>query len=195
MKPGHTQAFYVGSHNLALRIAADTLCAKELRVVINKRDSLPNFNAISSFIIQTININRLDHSSPIFQLNNYQHFNYLTFKMSDKVDVSGIDKVQLLRGLWAKSPVSFWCRANGVYQDFDAEAAKKQFVELGGYYDYFCGRVIKCNLKGDTVDPWGYDRDNGDGAFQEVVTEIRERYNIPPVKASVDEAATDASSK
>lgn len=111
--------------------------------------------------------------------------------MSYKVDVSGIDKAQLLRGLWAKSPVSAWCRVNGVYNEFDAEAAQKQFVEKGGSFGYFCGRVIKSNLKEDMVDPWGYDRDNGHGAFQKVVTEIRERYNIPPGKASSEEVATD----
>lgn len=123
--------------------------------------------------------------------------------MSDapvKVDVSGIDKVLLLRGLWANSPVAAWCRLYGVYEEFDEKAAKNDFVKFGGCFDYFCGRVIKCNLKEDSVDPWGYDRDNGEGAFQKVVTEIRERYHIPPVKpepaeGATDEAATGASLK
>lgn len=127
--------------------------------------------------------------------------------MSDspvKVDVSGIGKVHLLRALWAKSQVSAWCQIHDVYEDFDERAAKKAFAESEGSIGYFCGRVIKCNLKGDSVDPWGYDRDNGKGAFQKVVTEIRESCRIPPVKSesaegaaegATDEAATDTSSK
>lgn len=123
--------------------------------------------------------------------------------MSDssvKVDVSGIDKVHLLRALWANSQVAAWCQVHDVYEDFDECAAKKQFAESDGSFGYFCGRVIKCNLTGDSVNPWGYDRDNGQGAFQKVVTEIREICRIPPVKPeavedATDDGATDASSK
>lgn len=31
-------------------------------------------------------------------------------------------------------------------------------------FDYLNGRVMKVNLDGDTLDPWGYDRDNGSGS-------------------------------
>ncbi|EEA19115.1 hypothetical protein TMatcc_010339 [Talaromyces marneffei ATCC 18224] len=112
--------------------------------------------------------------------------------MSVEIDVSGIDRIELLRGLWEKSPVAAWCRENGVVQEFDVNAAGRGFIKDGGYFDYFCGRVIKCNLMGDTVNPWGYDRDNGEGAFQKVVSEIRERCNIPLVKPPSDEVTTDA---
>lgn len=53
---------------------------------------------------------------------------------------------------------------------FNEEQAKKAVTQ---YIDYFCGRVIKSDLTGDKVDPRGYDRDNGQGAFQSVVDRLR----------------------
>ena len=39
--------------------------------------------------------------------------------------------------------------------------------------DYFAGRVIKCNLPGDSFDSWGYDRDNGEGAAQKAIDGLK----------------------
>lgn len=52
-------------------------------------------------------------------------------------------------------------------------------AERGLGLDYVLGRVMKCDLSGDTADTWGYDRDNGEGKFTEVVKELRKTY--PPV--------------
>lgn len=41
------------------------------------------------------------------------------------------------------------------------------------YFDYLKGRVMKVELAGDDVDPWLYDRDNGQGAFARVIDELR----------------------
>lgn len=98
-----------------------------------------------------------------------------------EVDVSGIDKILLLHYLWADAPLAPFCRDNEMWFLFDKEAAKEVFAKFDGNFDYFCGRAIKSHLKGDTVCPQRYDRYHGQGAFQMVVTELREDYGISPV--------------
>ena len=44
---------------------------------------------------------------------------------------------------------------------------------LVDYIDYFCGRAIECDLRGDTVDSYLYNRDMGPGAFESVVEKMR----------------------
>ncbi|WP_334158533.1 hypothetical protein [Achromobacter insolitus] len=36
-------------------------------------------------------------------------------------------------------------------------------------FDYLKGRVMKIDLRGDTLDTWGYDRDNGQGAAERAI--------------------------
>lgn len=55
---------------------------------------------------------------------------------------------------------------------FDDDLAAKSVKE---WIDYFAGRCIKTDLSGDKAEPWGYDRDWGDGAFQRIVTELRKK--------------------
>jgi hypothetical protein len=43
------------------------------------------------------------------------------------------------------------------------------------YFDYLYGRPLKIKIGGPTVNPWGYDRDNGgDGTMQVIVDQIRQ---------------------
>jgi hypothetical protein len=46
------------------------------------------------------------------------------------------------------------------------------------YIDYFQGRVIKTDLRGDAIDPRLYDRDNGAGAAERAVAKLR-RHKRP----------------
>lgn len=41
------------------------------------------------------------------------------------------------------------------------------------YFDYVKGRVMKVRLGKDTLDPWLYDRDNGEGAVARIVESLR----------------------
>lgn len=36
-------------------------------------------------------------------------------------------------------------------------------------FDYLKGRVMKLEIKDGTLDPWGYDRDNGQGAAKRAI--------------------------
>lgn len=87
------------------------------------------------------------------------------------VNIQGIDKVKLLEALWKKSQPAAFFRMQGISPpSFNMNEAQQA---VKGYIDYFNGRVIKCNLSGDEVDVWGFDRDNGNGAFQSVVDSLR----------------------
>ena len=54
----------------------------------------------------------------------------------------------------------------------DKEAKK---ILDGGqtYFDYVQGRVMKVDLSKDEFDPWLYDRDNGNGAADKVINQLR----------------------
>ncbi|EGE07047.1 hypothetical protein TEQG_06036 [Trichophyton equinum CBS 127.97] len=89
--------------------------------------------------------------------------------MSDfKIDITGLDKVELMLALYAKAWPSMYDIGR-----LRAEEARRFFDEQKGDFDYVNGRCFKCNLSGDLVDPRLYDRDAGKGRFQEVVTKLR----------------------
>ena len=89
------------------------------------------------------------------------------------VDIKGLDKDTLLHALWERStPASFFKFSYLPPPPFDLAKAKSQLQN--GYADYVCGRIIKADIYNkDVVDPWSYDRDNGIGAFAEVVANLR----------------------
>ena len=89
------------------------------------------------------------------------------------VDIKGLDKAELLLELWHNS------RANGMSPLFGTRAPSleecRKALENDPYVDYFFGRVIKTDFSGDETEDWLFDRDNGDGAFQQAVDNLRER--------------------
>jgi hypothetical protein len=88
------------------------------------------------------------------------------------VDISGVDKLQLLEALWSnQKTASFFTNPPQLAPGFDHSAATAAIAR--GYIDYFCGRAIKADLSGDYVIPYLYDRDAGPGALQRIVTRLR----------------------
>lgn len=100
------------------------------------------------------------------------------------VDISGLSKASVLAALYNRS------KAQGMgWLHFDptpmteADAAKEiakltddcEFPRRHGqfYFDYLNGRVMKVDLSGDTFNPAMYDRDNGAGAAQRVIDQLR----------------------
>jgi len=51
------------------------------------------------------------------------------------------------------------------------EEAEK-LLENEHYFDYLKGRVMKVNMSDDDLNPWGYDRDNGEGAAERAISKI-----------------------
>ena len=81
------------------------------------------------------------------------------------INIEGVDKAELLAALF-----------NGSQQQgmgfLDPKGAKamtvedaRSIIDSGDLdFDYLHGRVMKIGLGGDKLDPWLYDRDNGEGA-------------------------------
>lgn len=89
------------------------------------------------------------------------------------VSIEGLDKVEVLRALYARSrPLGMGALQfkSGPLSRTDAE----QEMAKGHYFDYVKGRVMKVSLKGDEFDPWLYDRDNGPGAAAAAVATLRQ---------------------
>src|SRR5437868_5478683 len=88
----------------------------------------------------------------------------------ENVDIEGIDKEKLLWNLWKNSKPALFFIVNKIEPtDYDQIKAKKA---VDGYIDCFCGKFIRCDLSGNSVDPSMYDRDNGQGSLNKVVQSL-----------------------
>ena len=93
--------------------------------------------------------------------------------MSD-INISGLDKAEVLRALYNNAKT----QGMGIlhYTPEDMTRDEAQTILDGGqvYFDYLKGRVMKVDLKGSTLWPDLYDRDNGPGAAQRALDGISE---------------------
>ena len=103
--------------------------------------------------------------------------------MAEKVSIQGLNKAAVLAALYNNA------RAQGLgFLQYDAkpmtvEDAQGHLDRGQTYFDYLQGRVLKVSLEGDSFDPWGYDRDNGQGSAQRVVDELRNYGETNPVSS------------
>ena len=86
-----------------------------------------------------------------------------------QINISNIDKVQLLRALWENMKPSRFNMMRGIAIQFNEREAENA---ISGYVDYFCGRCIKIDFSEDIVDPRLYERDAGIGKFQQIVDSL-----------------------
>ncbi len=90
----------------------------------------------------------------------------------NELDITGIDKAELLAALYNNArPVRLgWIHFQG------GEMTKEEAAKLLGeqtYFDYVGGRPLKVNLKGNTLSPALYDRDQGQGKCERIVESLR----------------------
>lgn len=108
-----------------------------------------------------------------------------TATATNTVDISGLDKAELLAALFNNSkPLGMGIlqahRGPWVMGKESALAAIEVGCDNFGThkplsFDYLYGRPLKCNLSEDTFSPWGYDRDNGGpGTAARIVAQLRE---------------------
>lgn len=82
------------------------------------------------------------------------------------IDITNIDRDLLLEELWKKSKIIV------KFAPFNLKIAKQQMTN--SYPDYICGRAIKLEIyNSNMIDPYLYDRDNGDGAVYNIVNNIK----------------------
>jgi hypothetical protein len=109
------------------------------------------------------------------------------------LDIEGIDKGELLSALFNNSaPLGMgFLQAHLGPQVMTKEQAWEVINKIGDdstrnfgrhvhsnklYFDYLYGRPLKVDLSQDTADDRLYDRDNGNGSFARIVSEIRSRH-------------------
>jgi hypothetical protein len=77
--------------------------------------------------------------------------------MTDRIDITGLDKAELLAALYNNSQVQGMGFLQAEPGTMTASEARR-LLEARTYFDYLKGRVMKIDLSGDTLDPWGYDQ-------------------------------------
>jgi hypothetical protein len=87
------------------------------------------------------------------------------------ISLKGLDKGAVLAALYNNS------RPLGMgFMHFTPETMTPdqggELLKQTTYFDYLKGRVMKVDLSGDSLDPWLYDRDNGDGAAQRAISSL-----------------------
>ena len=98
---------------------------------------------------------------------------------SEGIEIKGIEKERLLHALWDYASFSHYHELTGQKEEYKPLAAGESWN-----IDYHCGKCIKCNLSGDTVDPSLYDNEWGKGAFQEIVNTLGTRKKPLPACAA-----------
>lgn len=100
---------------------------------------------------------------------NKKKRNKETTQMSNLIDISKMDKAEVLQKLWNRAinnqnhGLAFLLQ--GVQSDMSLETAQS-YVRSNPrlYFDYVDGRCMKVDLSGDMLNPTSYDRDCGQGA-------------------------------
>lgn len=87
------------------------------------------------------------------------------------IALTGLNKADVLAALYNASKP----QGKGLLQHTPAPMTQDEAMaklEKTTYFDYLNGRVMKVDLSGDELDPWGYDRDNGQGAAERAIATL-----------------------
>jgi hypothetical protein len=94
-----------------------------------------------------------------------------------EVDISGLDKVELIIRLWHATKVAGFYNMNPLVDPPSAPSRAEVLQALdkneSEYLDYFKGRPFKAGFKGDKVRTRLYNRDAGPDVFEGVVRKMR----------------------
>jgi len=91
---------------------------------------------------------------------------------NNSVNISHLSKAEVLRRLYNASHPLGMGYLHFTPEDMTLEEAEDIIENMDSkklYFDYLNGRVMKVNITGDSVDPWGYDRDHGEGALEKLI--------------------------
>lgn len=87
------------------------------------------------------------------------------------IDVTGINKAQLLKALYDDAKPLGMGMLHFQPEPMTIEEADRLSKEHT-YFDYLKGRVMKVDISGDTLRCLLYDRDNGDGAAKRALQHL-----------------------
>lgn len=105
---------------------------------------------------------------------------------NDRVDITGLDKAAVLAALFNNARVPRMFAEVKMTTEDARECIDDQGDDL--FFDYVGGRAVKADLSRDEIDPWGFDRDNGDGAMQRIIDQLRSEQNVT---GALGQAAAD----
>ena len=88
-----------------------------------------------------------------------------------QIDLKGLNKAVVLAALYNASKPQGMGFMHYDPTPMTVEQAE-ELLNQGTYFDYLMGRVMKIDLGSDTLDTWGYDRDNGEGAAQRAIASL-----------------------
>ncbi len=104
--------------------------------------------------------------------------------MSDVIDITGIGKPELLAALYNSSKPIGLGFLQATPEPMTYREAEIIIEQQGKRFDYLKGRPLKCDISGDSFDPWGYDRDNGGaGSAFKVIQSVRDGVTLLPKSA------------
>jgi hypothetical protein len=89
------------------------------------------------------------------------------------MNITGLSKAKVLAVLYNNAKVQGRGFLQAIDGDMSVEVAQAILDSGQKDFDYLYGRVMKVDLSGDEVDTWGYNRDNGENAAENVVDSIR----------------------
>ena len=104
------------------------------------------------------------------------------------VNIAGLDKAEVLLALWNASRMQgmsfLGFLASGeltlkqAKQEIESRKRKTNDGEDSIYFDYLNGKVMKVDLGQDEFDPRLYDRDNGTGAAQHAIDNLKLAHKV-----------------
>lgn len=99
------------------------------------------------------------------------------------VNIKGMDKAEVLLALWQASQMQgmsflgFLASGELTREQAQKEVQERKHTRFDGtdsiYFDYLNGKVMKVDLGQDEFDPRLYDRDNGEGAAQRAIDNLK----------------------
>lgn len=89
------------------------------------------------------------------------------------MNISKYSKAEVLAALYNNSKPLGMGIIHYNPKDMTTEEAE-ELLKKYKYFDYLHGRVMKVNLSGDELETYLYNRDNGEGAAERVISELKE---------------------
>lgn len=91
------------------------------------------------------------------------------------IDITGLDKAEVLAALFNGSRqqgMGFLDLRGATEMTVDHA---REILKTQHDFDYLYGRVMKISVSGDELNPWLFDRDNGEGAVEEIINDLRQK--------------------
>ena len=115
------------------------------------------------------------------------------------MDIKGLSKAAVLAVLYNRARpqgMGFLQYKPTPMTEVEAQAIIDQITaaNVPFSFDYLSGRVMKVNITNDEVDTWGYNRDNGANAAEEVIAQLRQNGQVmtPDISRKHQESTFDA---